>query len=620
MTKELNITTETGSLAPGGIFRIVNETLVLDAALARLFGVRQATRATLACRTVLRALAPSSRRAVVHRLWDLRATASRAHDADSKSSADNMAMAKVLQAHLDETLELSVDIKKLSSPSQDRRRDKSSPAPKASGDWVNLCLRFSSIKPRANQRRHGTQARAAASGFHCEGLAFLSSEQNEALLTKGHIERSAELVQGEFLRRMSHELRTPLHVICGISDLLTHSTSPDAGPKDPVDRSGDRRLLMGQLAEAARQMEELVGQLLDFSYLKTAAITPVANVFDLSDVLVQSWQHYFPRAEEKRVHLVYEGNVPEGMRAVGDWRLITQLIEHLLSNAVKFTHVGKIVLRAEVSAGGPQTHRLLVTIKDTGVGISPDDAQRIFNAFEQAETGDSRTFGGAGLGLFLCRQIASALGSELRIVNESGFSSCFTFTLLLPYAHQQEATPPPSELDRFLEDARNTLHPKIQVATPVHNAVPLRILIVDDNEVNLQILKAMLRHYDCSVTFARDGLEAVREYSSATYDVILMDLQMPNMNGYEATRQIRILERAFSRPRTLVAAVSASCFSEDVTRARRAGCDDHIAKPVHRGELIKAFSRYGFALEKTQELASAPVVARPLYQNELRTF
>lgn len=544
---------------------------------------------------VLRAFPAASRRKLFRWFRLLLQRASQAHSTPTQVAVP---MLHSRAARVDSPIEVVLDPSLVQEAHRAGRTSSQVLGATPESKTCSVVLKVSSLHPRA--RSGATRHRGRHESFSCEGLAYVLGPSET--LRASHDTETRDLIQGEFLRRMSHELRTPLHVIAGIGDLLVEHEEQESRPQG-TSVTRPQRLLLEQLSRATKQMEELVGHLLDFSYMKTAHIAPLLQPFDLSEVLLLCWQHYFQRAEDKRVALTLESNIPEGFNAIGDARLLSQLIEHQLSNALKFTDSGRIVLSAHISEHDKTHFMLRLVVKDTGVGISEDDAERIFNAFEQAQSGDRRSSGGAGLGLFLCHHLAKALGSHLTIERENGFATCFATNLILgkPHSERQTLTTETTPVTEFINQVKDQIHgamgaePKTQHVPTT--ALPLRLLAVDDNEVNLHILRAMLAPYPCSVTCARDGLEAVREYASAPFDVILMDLQMPNMDGFEAVRQIRMLERAFGKSRALVTAISASCFSEDVIRARRAGCDDHVAKPVHRRALLETLHRHGFRLD-----------------------
>lgn len=621
-----------------GIFKIVHGNVIVDAHLAALLFTKKTTQTVVEPSQIARALDSRSLRAVVRWLYNSKWLA-------GNGGALHGGKCRALQTSLVVVLN-----PELSHPGGDRRtRETRAGARYFAGSEIRIRLQISSVRPSrpafhaaAAAASHKTPRQHAHVFF--EGTWLLESSAVaevgrgpasntwEAFATRsgvvsgpvrdaerqsmGFISKQQERSRGEFLRRMSHELRTPLHAISGVAQMLADEQLKFQSEGSRHDGSMNIRMLLEQLFQASGQMEELIEQLLDFCYTRAASISPVWERFELSNVLLQSWQQSFQRSEEKRVSFVYESNVKEGVFVLGDWRLLTQFIQHQLSNAVKFTSRGQIVFEVKMETISQEYIQLSLRVKDTGIGIQKGDLDRLFSAFEQADIGDTRAFGGAGLGLFLCEQIAVSLGSHLFLTSEPGFSTCFCSVLKLKLAVEREragGTAAPSHAvvpagsasasKRLSHVSGVSAHVAGDTAADVATSKQehiIRILAVDDNEFNLRLLRAFLKDYNCTVTLAQDGADALREFSSMAFDVIFMDLQMPNIDGYEATRQIRRIERAHGRPRTIVTAVSASCFSEDIEKARRAGCDDHIAKPLHRNDIVNALAQYGFRLEKKQ--------------------
>jgi signal transduction histidine kinase/ActR/RegA family two-component response regulator len=632
-----------------GLFKIMNGRVILDAHLAKLILGKRSVETVVLPIQIARALEPDSLRAVVRWLHKAKWLAGREREL------------RGVETHLMEPSLVIVLNTELMHSGGYRMANARRPLANTSGlPQIRIRLQISSVRPsRAASRSADSGGRVVRNHDHVyfegawliepsEGVnpsrdpfnraigmtgmtgASTRSSQNlpGANNIAGESDRGAQSSKeqdqsrGEFLRRMSHELRTPLHAISGVAQILTDEQ--DKLHSEATGRTGPTRvrMLLEQIFQASGQMEELIEQLLDFCYTRAASIAPVCERIDLCEVLFQSWQHFFQRSEEKRVSFVYESNVKQGTYVLGDWRLLTQLVQHQLSNAVKFTERGQIVFEVKMEEPTDGYVQLSLWVKDTGVGIESGELSRLFNAFEQADGGDTRSFGGAGLGLFLCEQIAVALGSHLVLKSVPGFSTCFCSVLKFKLAAESaragasvspsqgfgalNAISVPASSASVVPIQRQGRSAQKQRAESQDDVI--RILAVDDNEFNLHLIRAFLKDYNCTVAFALDGAEALSEFSSMSFDVVFMDLQMPNMDGYEATRQIRRIERAHGRPRALVAAVSASCFSEDVEKARQAGCDDHIPKPLRRNDIIDALAKHGLRLQK-QQSASLPFPA-----------
>jgi signal transduction histidine kinase/ActR/RegA family two-component response regulator len=639
-----------------GLFKIMNGKIILDAHLAQLILGKRSVETVVLPSQIARALEPDSLRAVVRWLHSAKWLAARRKEF---RGGESLAMESSLVT-MDPSLVIVLNTELMDSGGYRMANSQRKLANTSGLPQIRIRLQISSVRPSRPASRSGdsggrilrTHAHVYFEGAWLiepsEGVNPSRDPFNRMSAMNGMTRASARSSQilpgvdkiagetdsgpqspknqaqsrGEFLRRMSHELRTPLHAISGVAQILTDEQdkmhSQDTGRTSPT----RVRMLLEQLFQSSGQMEELIEQLLDFCYTRAASIAPVMERFDLCEVLFQSWQHFFQRSEEKRVSFVYESNLKEGTFVLGDWRLLTQLVQHQLSNAVKFTERGQIVFEVKMEEPTEGYVQLSLWVKDTGVGIQSGELSRLFNAFEQADGGDTRSFGGAGLGLFLCEQIAVALGSHLVLKSVPGFSTSFCsvlkFKLAIESARAGASVSPSQGLEILnatrvqASSASVVLSQREGRSAQRHRSDSqddvIRILAVDDNEFNLHLMRAFLKDYNCTVAFALDGAEALSEFSSMAFDVVFMDLQMPNMDGYEATRQIRRIERAHGRPRALVAAVSASCFSEDVEKARQAGCDDHIPKPLRRNDIIEALAKHGLKLQK-QQSASMPFPA-----------
>ncbi|WP_157267894.1 hybrid sensor histidine kinase/response regulator [Azohydromonas aeria] len=382
----------------------------------------------------------------------------------------------------------------------------------------------------------------------------------------------ASRVKSQFLANMSHEIRTPLHGMLGMARQLLQAPLPPEQRQraQVIERSG--QLLLG-----------VIDDVLDFSRIEAGRLELEQLPFDLVRLARDAVALYEPQALAKGLSLRLalepaqaSEPVPEGAQAwlLGDPLRLSQILNNLLSNAVKFTAAGGVVLRLEALEGG----RWRVAVRDTGIGLSPDERQRIFEPFMQADSSTTRRFGGSGLGLAIVRRLVQLHGGELGVDSRPGQGTEFRFELALPPAsapaHLAERAPP-----REPEAARAL--------------AGRRALVAEDNEVNMALACAILQALDMDVRQAGDGVAAVQAYGRERPDVVLMDMHMPHMDGLEATRRIRALEAERGWPRVPIVALTASALAEDRQRCIDAGMDDVLVKPFQPAQLQAALVRAG---------------------------
>jgi two-component system, sensor histidine kinase len=357
-------------------------------------------------------------------------------------------------------------------------------------------------------------------------------------------------VKSQFLATMSHEMRTPLHGILGTLRLLRGAPAgTDPGPQlDLVERTGEH--LLG-----------LINDVLDFSRLEAGRLEVQRVPFDVTGVLRVAIELNMATAASKALGLHLTTDLPDERWVTGDPSRVRQVLINLIGNAVKFTERGGVDVTAVVTG-----ERLRFAVRDTGIGISREDAARIFDPFQQADSSFSRRFTGTGLGLTISREIARAMGGDLRCDSTPGEGSTFTFEIpWLP------CDAPVAEVT--------------VAAAPAPAALSGRVLLADDNPVNVLVAKGMLQRLGLETTVVTDGAQAVSSYLADVPAIVLMDCHMPEMDGFEATRRIREEEAARGWPRIPIVAVTANAFRDDRDRSLAAGMDDHLAKPFRLEDL-----------------------------------
>ncbi len=357
--------------------------------------------------------------------------------------------------------------------------------------------------------------------------------------------------KSQFLANMSHEMRTPLHGILGLTRVIRQrQTETDMLRQfDLVERSGEHLL-------------NVINDVLDLSRIEAGRMVIQSHVFDLRELIDDVATLSGVNIRSKGLELRTQVDLPEPCFVMGDPARVRQVLHNLLGNAIKFTETGSITLRvARDAAGGHVT----MDVEDTGIGMRAEDLPRIFDAFTQVESAFDRRFGGTGLGLTISRELARAMGGDIVCTSQEGVGSRFVLRVPLPPVAAPMGAP----------------------VVALSNSGPLHghVLLAEDNEVNAMVAQATLERLGLTVDTVDNGEQAVAYMAGHHPDLILMDCQMPLLDGFEATRRIRTLESAQQRPRVPVIALTANALEGDRERCLSAGMDDHLPKPFKDADL-----------------------------------
>jgi signal transduction histidine kinase/NO-binding membrane sensor protein with MHYT domain/ActR/RegA family two-component response regulator len=386
------------------------------------------------------------------------------------------------------------------------------------------------------------------------------TEQRETTRVMAEARDAAEAAnraKGQFLANISHEIRTPLNGVLGVADVLMNSK---LSPK--------QQELVGVIRTSGALLNSLLTDLLDLARVEAGAAELRPEPTDLGDLAHAVSSLYAARAAQKGVTLIVEIAPGADAWAACDAMRLRQVLGNLVSNAVKFTDAGEVTL-----ALSREGERLTFEVRDTGVGFDATQKATLFGRFQQADDSSTRKHGGAGLGLAISREYVALMGGELDCASQPGVGSTFTFTLDLP----------------ALPDTEVANRTPAGIATSV--ALPdepgrFRVLVVDDNEINRQVLGLILDSAGIEYADAEDGQQGVEAATTGRFDAILMDIQMPVMDGFEATRRIRAWEAGAGRPRMPIYIVSANGLQEHVDAGIAAGADGHLNKPVSVPQLL----------------------------------
>ncbi len=363
--------------------------------------------------------------------------------------------------------------------------------------------------------------------------------------------------KSDFLAMMSHEIRTPLIGVLGMAELLASS---------PLDE--EQRQQVATIRASGDTLLVIINDILDFSKVEANKLELEVGDVDLKAELDHVARLYRPLALAKNVVLDLELDEVTTRVVRGDRVRIRQIVSNLVSNAVKFTHVGSVAVRARTERDQEMVI-VVIDVIDTGIGIPRERLGRLFQAFSQADASTTRRFGGTGLGLAISERLARMMGGNVQVRSDAGIGSVFSLRL-------------------FLEPGGDTPHSDEPVVTVDDAAIAsLRVLVAEDNAVNRKVAVALLGRLGLRVDLANDGRQAVEAARGGDYDVILMDMQMPEMDGLEATSIIRTLPLD---PRPVIVALTANAFDADRDACLGAGMDDFMTKPFTLDQLRQALA------------------------------
>lgn len=354
----------------------------------------------------------------------------------------------------------------------------------------------------------------------------------------------------QFLANISHEIRTPINGIAGMANLLGQGPSPE-----------DRETYLNAIRHSAENLKVIINDILDLAAIESGKLRFERIAFNLKDLLPSLVSTFTYQAKEKKLSLDYRIDEKLNKILLGDPVRLNQILINLISNAVKFTHTGSI----QISCTAEKEHRgtcwIRIEVTDTGVGIPEEKLNTIFESFSQADASVTRRYGGTGLGLTIVKQLVELQQGTIHVVSKEHVGS--TFMVIIPYGVGK------------VKDITQTTPVKERDVKDITKS-NLRVLLVEDNDINRLYAKSILKNWQCYIDVAENGLVAIEKIKNNFYDVVLMDVQMPVMDGYEATKVIRMMNQSSDVP---IIALTANATQTDVEKCLAAGMNDYLPKP-----------------------------------------
>lgn len=403
-------------------------------------------------------------------------------------------------------------------------------------------------------------------GTHTD-ISYIKEHERQLKEERDRAE-AASAAKGEFLAHMSHEIRTPLTAVSGIAEILSQSNH--------ITDEGSKKLVR-TLKTSTETLKELITDILDFSKIESGEVELHNQKFMLGELFDQVVSMMSVKASEKYLDFIFDYKGLEQTVFNGDKLRLRQILINLIGNAIKFTEKGHVTIKSRIEPVG-DAHVLRIDVEDSGVGIPEFALPHIFEKFRQADSSVSRRYGGTGLGLAISSSLAGIMGGAIKV--ESRVNQGSTFSLILPFTKAV----PDSTVDMNEVVQLQRLNDRLKAVIGEKK----RILVVEDYEGNVVVLSYILNALDCNFDVAKTGLEAIQLWKAKHYDLILMDVQMPEMDGMTASRIIRKVEDEQSLVRTPIIGLTAHALVADKQKCIESGMDDYLSKPIVEADLKNA--------------------------------
>ncbi|MBL3655695.1 PAS domain-containing hybrid sensor histidine kinase/response regulator [Fulvivirga sediminis] len=417
---------------------------------------------------------------------------------------------------------------------------------------------------------------------HKEGIEGLILDCRDISQRKKDAEEllRAQKAKEQFLANMSHEIRTPINGIAGMVNLLFEATEED-----------DRMKYLSAIKNSTESLKVIINDILDLSVIESGKLRFEKIGFNIKYQLSAVVDTFLFQSKEKGIDLKYDIQPEADTVLLGDPVRLNQILINLISNAIKFTHIGEITIAVSLERKEEKIHYISFSISDTGVGISEEKVQNIFESFTQADESVTRRYGGTGLGLSIVKQLIELQNGTIDVTSEENKGTTFTFVIPYESGKIQDLVQPSSKVKE----------------TPKYSFKGVKVLLVEDNDINRLYALNILKKWECEVDGAENGYIALEKLRSNDYDLILMDIQMPIMDGYEATKNIR-QSMPDSKKEIPIIALTANAIKGDSERCLEVGMNDYLPKPFQPQDLYKSISK--FISKKSSDSHKLPIPAR----------